>query len=605
MRDDKALLKFLLLTLGMMILGVASWRIMTYSSHDGNGGLFSSSASFVRGKSQRTSEQQRRSQVSRLKTQEILDSNAVSTAVKQEPSEEQKNVSSMVKSAHPSAWNNFVPREVRDYSRLTAAQPDAPAFEPSRESAAQLAGRPTASAAGSGVQAQTGETAPPASVAGNFSAFSAGRDKERAEMLSSYLKPNREIEDKLNRTLDNLAFNIQSAIDKVIKPQSKKAQNIEKYRQKSSSAAAGATAKSDNPFTDMLAQVAAQGDSIVQNTTKAFGNKAGNEMASLMSEFQRELSAAVNTPNATKAQMAEKVKDVSKKYQEKINKLSEKQQYDKFVQDRIEQDNKQKQELSQFYKGEVMDQLGTILDKAREKELALALQNLPEQEYWNEVLKNNYQMQADMRDTIKKAGAPLDYFNKWMDNKEAERIKQQVKAEEEGLVPSYADVLPEEKLKARQETWKKEKQDLYGQLLNGYGKEGAEEFNEMYREYENKMLNLAKTPMSDAKRLEQEMLLRKEYNDKIAQWQKTPHARQMAVTQGATNVLNSIFEQNPAIARDPQQRAQFEAQSRPVIEQAMAQILDVQNNEKMSPEQKQREIDKIQKDLEHTLSGGQ
>lgn len=604
MRDDKALLKLLLLTLGMMILGIASWRIMTYSAHDSNGGLFSSSASFVRGKSQRPSEQQRRSQVSRLKTQEIFDNNAVSTAVKQEPSEEQKNVSSMVKSAHPSAWTNFVPREVRDYSRLTAAQPDEPAFEPSRESAAQLAGRPTASAAAqSGAQTQTGGAAGDVHVAGNFGAFSAGRDKERAEMLSPYLKPNREIEDKLNRTLDNLAFNIQKAIDKVIKPQSKKAQNIEKYRQKSSSAAA--SAKSDNPFADMLAQVAAQGDSIVQNTTKAFGNKAGNEMASVVSEFQRELSAAVNTPNATHTQTAEKVKDISKKYQEKINKLNEKQQYDKFVQDRTEQDNKQKQELSQFYKGEVMDRLGSILDKTREKELALALQNLPEQEYWNEVLKNNYQMQADMRSTIKKSGAPLDYFNQWMDNKETERIKQQVKAEEEGLAPSYADVLSEEKLKARQETWKQEKQDLYGQLLNGYGKEGAEEFNGMYQEYENKMLKLAKTPMSDAKRLEQEMLLRREYNAKIADWQKTPHARQMAVTQGATNVLNSIYEQNPAIARDPQQRAQFEAQSRPVIEQAMAQILDVQNNEKMAPEQKQREIDKIQKDLERALSGGQ
>ena len=605
MNDNKAFFKLVLLMLGLMILVFASWRIMTYSSRSGNKeGEFSSLSSYVSGKSNKQNEQEHLSKVRRLKKQEILE-NEIPVVPQKEEENNSGNISSMIKSAQPSAWSNFVPRTIQDYNSRLVLQNDDSSFSSTRESADQLAGRQTESTYSKAPAEQTGSAPANIGVTGNFDTFSGGREKEREEILSSYLKPNREIEDKLNRTLDNLAFNIQSAIDKVIKPQSKKAQNIEKYRQKTQSSAAGSSVKSDTPFASMLTQVAAQGDSIVQNTAKAFGNKAGNEMASLMSSFQQELSAAVNTPNATNAQIADKIKGISQKYQEKINKLSEKQQYDKFVQDRIEQDNKQKQELSQFYKGEVMNELSTILDKAREKELALASKNLPEQEYWNEVLKNNYQAQVDMRNTIKKSGESLDYFNKWTDDKERERIKQQVKAEEEGLVPSYANVLSQEQLKAREETWNKEKKDLNAQILNGYGKEGSEEFSKMYQEYENKMLKLAQTPMSDAKRLEQEMQLRKEYNTKIAQWQKTPHARQMAVTQGANNVLNSIFEQNPSIARDPQQRSQFEAQSRPVIEQAMTQILDVQNNEKMTPEQKQREINKIQKDLERALSGEQ
>ena len=600
MNKKYSLLRLTLLAIVLFVLAFASMRIMSYSPARGSkGGLFSLPS--AKSDSRKTQiEQEHLAELKRLKTQEIWDDEVMSDEL---PSEEQRNpsdASSLLKSARSVSWQNYVPRTLEAsalqntavYNENETFFTPIPHSDPDR-----LAARRNPPA-----QSHSDSYSAPSDVAQTPLLTDSRMEEKRAAMLSEYLKPNREIEAKLNRTLDSLASNIQDAVAKALMPKSKKAQNIEKYRHKTQ----GGTAAADpsNPFANMLSQVSSQGDTIVQNVTKAFGNKAGSEMAGLMNAFQQELSSAVNMPNATNAQIAAKVQEISQKYQGKINKLAEKQQYDKFVQDKVDQDNAQIQELSKFYKGDLLEELGGILAKARETELALSSQNLPEKEYWEAILKNNYQKQVDMREAIKHSGEPLDAFYKLLDEQERRNVKAALEAEQKGEVPSYARVETDVEKQAKQKTLNEEKKTIINQVADTYGGVAAEKIGDIYERYAAKMKELSEKPMSDAARRLEEMNVRQYFNDQISNVLKTPEMRQMAVVQGTNKVIKSIYEQNPAIARDPQVKAQFELQSRPVIEQAMSKIIDIQNNDKMSPEQKQTAISQIERDLEKALSGG-
>ena len=608
--NDNALLKLLLIGVGLLILAFASWRILSYGpERTDKPDLFSFSTDHeVRSKRKKQAQQQYVSEVERLKQQEIVENKTAAP----EPVGDKTDRADLKKFNHPhaaAAKTAVSPRETpyksavayprRNTPAATAPAPvtaaDAPAFTPS--SAARLAGRTDNTP-----QGQTAESA----ASYNPNAYDKSIADKRQSMLSAYLKPNREVEEKMNRTLANLASNIENAVAQALMPKSKKAQNIEKYRPKNAAGAAASAGggAASGPFANVLAQVANQGNGIVENTRQAFGDKAAGDMAALINNFQQELSGAVNAPDATNEQVAAQIRDISKKYQSKINKLSEKQQYDKFVQDRTEQDAQQKQELGQYYKGEVLDALGNILDKARAKDLELATQNLPEKEYWEQLLKNNYDTQVEMRDAVKNAGEPLEYLNKWQDKQKEKAIADRRAAEENGLVESYAVPKTENEIKAEEKTLAKEKADVVAQIAAGYGEDAAREMGTLYEEYAQKMLEISRTPMSAGERAEKQEQVRRLYNQKIADWQKSPQAREMAVTQNTDRVMQNLLTQNPNIANNPQAREQFEAQARPVVEKAMARIVEIQNDDELTPQQKQTAIAKAQHELEQSLRGG-
>ena len=249
-----------------------------------------------------------------------------------------------------------------------------------------------------------------------------------------------------------------------------------------------------------------------------------------------------------------------------------------------------------------METLGGILDKSREQELALASQKLPEEEYWKKIMENNYKKQKDMADAIKNAGAPVEYFHKWLEKDELEKTKAALEAEKEGKVQSFARVETESEQKAKQETLKKERGDISKQVQSAYGDEGLEEIEKIYKEYEGKILELSQTPMSDAERRLKEMEVRQQYNKKISDSLKTPEMRQAAVKQGVNNALESIYKQSPALAQDPQTKYNFEEQARPVLENAMREIVEIQNDEKLTADEKQKKINKIEAELSTQIS---
>lgn len=605
--NNKSLLKFVLLALGLFILAFAWMRIISYSPSKGDKGGFFSLSSSDKHKEKPLSESQQLTEIKRLKTQEIWENDKGTPSIPAEKNEP-SDTASLLKSARSFAFPNFVPRTLEASAlQNTAVAGDKSAFVPmSPTSAEHLAGRPNTALDNAASAADTAYSASPRTDNGpSNSGFGTDRQAEdkRAEMLSDYLKPNREIDAKLNRTLSTLANNIQDAVAKALMPKSKKAQNIEKYRHKTQGTSA--VSASDSPFSNMMAQVSSQTNALVQNVTKAFGNKAGNEMASLVGQFQQELNSAINTPGATNAQIASKVQEISQKYQGKINKLAEKQQYDKFVEDRTEHDNQQKQELSKFYKGELLEELGGILDKARESELALASKNLPEKEYWEEVYKSNYQKQVDMREAIKKAGQPLDKFYAWLDEKERQNIEKALEAEQNGEIASFDRVETEDERIAKQKTLKEERERIIDQVTKTYGPEAAAAIKKIHENYAKDVEKEGQKSMSDAAHRSVDMKLRQNYNKQMADALKTPEMRKSAVKKQTEDIFQSIYEQNPSINSDPQLKMQYEEQTRPVIEQAVSKIMSINDNDKLTPEQKLAQTNQIRRNLEKFLSGEQ
>ena len=122
----------------------------------------------------------------------------------------------------------------------------------------------------------------------------------------------------------------------------------------------------------------------MQQMGQAFGSAAAQQAGGVMDSFAAEVSAALNAPNTTPAQKEQQVKELTKKYQDKMDKLAEKNQYDKFVAQRTEEINQQKAEFNSQYGAELGAQLGKNLEEEWQAEQKLAMQNLPMEEYYKQ-----------------------------------------------------------------------------------------------------------------------------------------------------------------------------------------------------------------------------
>ena len=210
-------------------------------------------------------------------------------------------------------------------------------------------------------------------------------EAERERAFSPFLTGmNRKQQEQLQNQLKGLSSNIDRALAKALMPKSKKDANIEKYLQRNASPAAA----SAGPFAPVLDQVASQKAGVVQSMGNAFGQEAAQEAGQVMDDFQNEMASAVNNPNMNPQQIAEKVKQVAQKYEQKLQKMSNDNSFKKFQQERIEKDNRLKEELAKQYGPEIAAQANQVIDAAREKDMKLALQGLPVEEYYNQQMEN-------------------------------------------------------------------------------------------------------------------------------------------------------------------------------------------------------------------------
>ncbi len=509
MRDENDLLKGGLILVGILIAAWAFWRVWNYET---NANLPpEAKPTSVAAHATRPQEVP---SLETLKTHELLDS----FLTQDTPDKFSANSSAAPQPYTQQSAAHSNPRQAQNTSAVTASRrpQQTGATTPSRN----YATRNTAYPSGTNAYTSAAQT-DPAFKPGVYNPTAEEElNQERARILAPYLIPNKKAQQDLDRQLADLSTGITRALNRVLTPKSKKESNIEKYLNQGDSKPA-ASAQTD-PFTDVINQVKAQKASIVGQTRSAFGDTAGQRAGALMDSFQRDLAQAVNNPAQTDQQKAQAVQNISRKYQKELDQMNQENQFNKFVENRIAQDNEKLAALDKAYDNNraLHDQFSQIFEKSRQADFALAQRkDLSPEEYAQAFYANQYKQQEDLKQAVQKAGASAFPLNKVLTDQAQAKVKDRLKAEEEGKVSSMEHPMSKTDLSGLLGEIDKERERMLTNIETNYGKETAERFKPILQEYRQKNLELGTKPMSDADRQNEQIKTVKEFNQKILQMQ--------------------------------------------------------------------------------------
>ncbi|MBR2081395.1 MAG: hypothetical protein IJ876_00020 [Elusimicrobiaceae bacterium] len=354
----------------------------------------------------------------------------------------------------------------------------------------------------------------------NFNSSTQARmQEERARMLAPYLRPNRKEKERMDAQWAKLSAAIDRAVLQALTPKSKREQNIEKYAAKNN-VSEGVNAGFSGPYAPVGEAVAAQKQEVMKNFAQAFGSSAAQQAGAMMDQFSSELAGALSTPGVSTEQTTARVKEITQKYQRQMDKLAEKNQYDKFVAERVAQDNQQKEQLrAQYANADLNAKFSEIIDAAREKDLALATQHLPAEEYYKALYNNRYEAHSQLEQAVRQAGESLQPLRQW-DNTQAQQQLEALQAREEaGQTISVARKSTPAEVAGMQDTLNRERTDLLKQVTQAYGEENARGMKQILDDYYNQMMQAAQQELSPADRQALQLKLRAESNRQLLKWQ--------------------------------------------------------------------------------------
>ncbi|MBR5151517.1 MAG: hypothetical protein IKW71_01640, partial [Elusimicrobiaceae bacterium] len=283
------------------------------------------------------------------------------------------------------------------------------------------------------------------------------------------------------------------------------------------------------PLAPVGEQIAIQKQAIVQSMGSAFGGRAAAQAGSLMDSYAQELAGALNAPNATPEQKEQRVKEISKKYQNEMNKLAEKNQYDKFVADRVAQDNKQKEELGALYP-EQKAQISQLIDQTREKDLALATQNLPREQYFDQLAQNNQDLRSGIQKLVVQGGQSVQDFQKWEQDRNADLLNTLARLEEEGKIQSVAAVANADEKQQTQSEINTQSTDIKKEIAAAYGEQALADFNPIFENYERTLKQIDEAKLSPLERATQKDNATKEANRQLIEVE-IQHVEKMNITE--------------------------------------------------------------------------
>ncbi len=423
---------------------------------------------------------------------------------------------------------------------------------------------------------------------------------ERERAFAPYMTAvPKEQQKQLENQLKGLSSGISRAVAKALLPKSKKETNIEKYLQRNTlpqSASAG-------PFAPVLEQVSAQKAGVVHSMGQAFGNQAAQEASKIMDSFQSEMAAAINAPGQTPQQIAEKVKQVSQKYEQKLQKMSEDNGFKKFEQERIERDNMLKEALSKQYNSDIVAQAGKIIDEAREKDMILARQGLPAEKYYEQQLANQRERRKALEDVIVKSGSsPKGLFDAENDVEDA-KIKQQLKEEEEGKTLGRSYRASQAELTAIDNSLNQERNEKLQTAGQVYGEEGARRIDAIYQRYYDEYMKIWNDPDSSRTMKENASKeLRKEVNKQLEQTQNDPQMQQARLNRQVESSLEQIMK-DPGVRRaSAEQKAALQEKARPILREMYEKVNQIVASD-LPDEEKQKQLEQVQAQAQQKLSG--
>lgn len=353
----------------------------------------------------------------------------------------------------------------------------------------------------------------------NFNTSASTRvQEERARMLAPYLRPNRQDKARMDAQWNKMVAALERAIAKALAPKSKKEEMIEKYAAKPEEVA---SVPQIPGFAGQLApvgeQIALQKRAMMQSMGNAFGGAAAQQAGGIMDSFAGEVAAALNNPSMTAEQKEKKVQEVTKKYQDKMDKLAQKNQYDKFVTERTEQINEQKEAFQAKYDEQLSNKLGQILDEEWQQEQQLATQNLPLEEYNTKISQLHQQKRNERQQAVLEQGQsvnPLLEVEKQQEEKELKKLQAKVEA---GEVESVARAATPNELKQMQADLKVKSADTLDKIAKDplLGPKAAEEFKPILDTYQQQLNQLYQQELSIDERRQQESKLLKDVNRQL------------------------------------------------------------------------------------------
>ncbi len=355
---------------------------------------------------------------------------------------------------------------------------------------------------------QTAQSAVPSSIRATYTSgpsvsfgnSTAVQEERAARMLAPFSRASRQDQDRRNAQWAKLSAAIDRAVLQALMPKSKKEALLEKYAPTPAAVAADPAIQSSG-LTGVFAPVgqalAAQKQEMMKNFASSFGGNAAQQAGRLMDSFASELGAALNTPGLTQAQASQRVKEISKKYQDKMNDLANKNQYDKFVADRLAQDNQQKDALHNLYPdGDLSAQINQYIDTASQQVQELMKRtDLSPQEQSAQYVQIEQDKRSHIIDAISQSGQSLNPFYQW-ENKQTEeelaKLKEKIENGEVESVARAATTTDISTLEAHFKDWKKKVEDnaakdpIYGKQVfeteNAILDKYKEQFDKLYAE---------------------------------------------------------------------------------------------------------------------------
>lgn len=354
----------------------------------------------------------------------------------------------------------------------------------------------------------------------NFNTPSTTADRmqeERSKMLAPYLRPNQQDKARMDAQWNKLAAGLERALAKALMPKSKKEEMIEKYSTKPADAQVAQMPGFEGNLAPVGQQIATQKQMMVQQMGRAFGGAAAQQAGGIMDSFAGEVSAALNEPNTTAAQKEQQVKEITKKYQDKMDKLAEKKQYDKFVAQRTEEINQQKAEFRSQYGDELSNKLGKNLEEEWQEEQKLALQNLPMDEYNTKISQLHQNKRNERQQLVLAQGKsinPMLEMEKKQEEKMLKDLQQKVQA---GEIESVARKATANEIAQMQADVKVKSKDTLDKIAKDplLGPQAAQEFKPILDNYQTRLNQLYEQELSIDERQVQEGQLLKRVNRQL------------------------------------------------------------------------------------------
>ena len=409
----------------------------------------------------------------------------------------------------------------------------------------------------------------------------------------------------LEKQLNGLSDRVEAAIMRAFLPKSKKDANIEKYLSHNTASSTAKQQPADGKFAEVANQITRQKAAVMASVKDAFGTQAANEAGRLMNAYQNEIMQLLDQPSLTQDQMRQKARQISSKYNQQLQELSEKNGLKKLEEEHLKKDQALQNNLKQTYGDDVAGQLGDVLDKYRQKDLQLAQRkDLTEEEYFNLLFENQRQRHKELAETLTKNGQSLKGFLNAEDELEAASIRQLQQQEEQGNLPPRVYLPSKEEKDSLNDSIAQERNEKLQTAQNLYGETGAALINHVYDTYAQQVNDImADEETSLLEKQQQLMQARQEANAAIEKIQNRPDMKQQLEKNQVDNTLAELMK-DPALAQaTAEQRKQFEQHARPILQQMYARINEVTSNATLSEAQKQQQIQAIQQEAQQQLSG--